>query len=257
MSTQMLYDEPHVIINRTIGRRYNNPLGDEIFPLLATLVPKEPRVLDVGCGRGASSLWWAAHRGAKVSALDLSAPMLGEARESAARAALGDRIDFALTPFLELPLRESFDLILFHDVLCYEPDKPASIARGLSLLREGGVISLTDYHASDLAHPAVGRVVQSWGIVPPPDYATYRRWVRLAGLTPLSVVDTTGQYRAHWDEVERKLRDHQTTLLESVGPDAIWEFAAKIEAIRQAVLCGQFGHLWAVLRRPEALSGCR
>jgi SAM-dependent methyltransferase len=56
------------------------------------------RVLDVGCGCGATTLALAEAVGptGRVVAVDVSQPMLDRARERAARAGLGDRIEFRL-----------------------------------------------------------------------------------------------------------------------------------------------------------------
>jgi 2-polyprenyl-3-methyl-5-hydroxy-6-metoxy-1,4-benzoquinol methylase len=244
------YDEPQVVISRMIGRRYNNPLGEEAFPLIATLLPQEPLVLDVGCGRGASSRWWAAHARARVTALDLSSAMLEEARREALVTELDGQITFMLASLQELPREHSFDLILFHDVLCYDPNKQTTLERAFTLVKPGGIVSLTDYHSSDISPDPVANVIQSWNLVPPPHYELYRTWLRAAGFKLLSFINTTGQYRSHWREVERRLQEHESALLQAVGPEEFDKYAAKIRTIHEAILSGNFGHLWAVLQHP-------
>ncbi|MFE7705724.1 bifunctional class I SAM-dependent methyltransferase/N-acetyltransferase [Streptomyces sp. NPDC057486] len=56
------------------------------------LLPRRPRVLDLGCGPGRAALLLAAEAGAEVTAVDTHQPFLDELRASAEARGLGDRI---------------------------------------------------------------------------------------------------------------------------------------------------------------------
>src|ERR1700722_4447134 len=82
------------------------------------------RVLDVGCGVGRWSRLLAA-RGARVTGVDLSPPMIGEARRRAADAGLAERCRFLVQDSAALDLPEQFDLVLGVTVLQHILDPQA------------------------------------------------------------------------------------------------------------------------------------
>jgi cyclopropane-fatty-acyl-phospholipid synthase len=60
------------------------------------------RVLDVGCGWGAFAIHAAEHHGAHVTGITLSAPQATLARERAAAAGVGDRVDIRVADYRDL-----------------------------------------------------------------------------------------------------------------------------------------------------------
>ncbi|HEY5316967.1 MAG TPA: cyclopropane-fatty-acyl-phospholipid synthase family protein [Solirubrobacteraceae bacterium] len=68
------------------------------------------RVLDVGCGWGSFAIHAATRHGASVVGITLSEPQARLARERAAAAGVGDRVEFRVMDYRELP-EESFDAI--------------------------------------------------------------------------------------------------------------------------------------------------
>jgi SAM-dependent methyltransferase len=119
------------------------------------LVPRSiSRVLDVGCGSGATSLWMKSIRDVKFSAgIELNA----EAGANAARVLddvfVGD-IQNASGKFLP----KSFDLILALDVLEHLVDPWAAVAQLTKLLSGGGAIiaSIPNIGHYSVAFPLVG-----------------------------------------------------------------------------------------------------
>ncbi|MGI5864463.1 MAG: class I SAM-dependent methyltransferase [Myxococcales bacterium] len=243
-----IYDSAHVRISQIIGRRHNNPLGESPFGLLRRLIGHcaKPRVLDLGCGRGATTLWWARDANARVTAVDPSADMLEEARRLLATEGLESRVVLLQSDIDALPAGESFDLVLAHDVLCYLDDKPRALAKIARLLAPGGAFSVTDYHCGD-AERASPAVVSLWGIAPPPGFAAYRALFERAGLSPLLQCDTTRQYREHWAAIRSRIEERSAELVTAVGEEATRAFAERAGSILEAVAVGSIGHLWAVL----------
>lgn len=102
------------------------------------------RVLDLGCGLGDMSVWWAA-QGHSVRASDLSAKMIEHGRQEAAR--LGLTVAFqqesAQASLLEA---RNYDVICMHAVMEWMSE-PYSILPALAAsLRPGGYLSLTVYN---------------------------------------------------------------------------------------------------------------
>lgn len=241
-----LYDDTHVTICRMLDRRHNNPLEDRPWPLLARLVRRSrPRVLDVGCGRGASSLFWA-RRGAQVVGLDPSGSMIAEARRALAAEGAGLDVAFHAAGLDAWRPDGRFDLVLLHDVLCYVPDRASVLAGALSLLRRDGILSVTDYHGIP-GRPRVDAVTSAWAIRPPVPFDAHERALAAAGGRVLLAADTTGRYRDHWAGLLARLETRREALAAQVGPAAVDAFAAQVHAILAAVDGGEFGHLWAVM----------
>jgi len=98
-------------------------------------LPARSRVLDVGCGPGAT-LGELARRGLHPVGVDYSAAMAAESRELAVAAA-GDAE--------RLPFRsETFDAVLMECVLSAVPGKAAAAAEGARALVPGGALVLSD-----------------------------------------------------------------------------------------------------------------
>lgn len=244
-----IYDDAHVTICRLLDRRHNNPLGDTAWPLLQCLLHTvHPRVLDIGCGRGASSIDWA-QRGAVVVGLDPSAAMIAEANRN--RDAVGPGLDatFQRGCLDTWQPPGGFDLVLLHDVVCYLPDRAATLAAALSLGTPGGLLSVTDYHGEP-GIPAVDSVTLAWGIDRPVPFDRFRGTFESTGARVLMCMDTTRQYRAHWTGLLGRMRERRTALVAHVGLPAVDAFEQQIQAILEAVGSGRFGHLWAILAVP-------
>ena len=117
---------------------YNEPMCTPFYEAVldATHVTAGTMLLDVGCG-GGFALLLAARRGATVSGLDASAPLLDIARERVPGASLivGDLED-------PLPYPEgAFDVITAFNSVQYAAD-PLSVVKNMShVTRPGGLVS--------------------------------------------------------------------------------------------------------------------
>lgn len=90
---------------RLIDRREKQAVLDAIGPI------DETRILEIACGTGRFSVMLA-ERGADVTGLDISQPMLAKARENARRAGVSDRIEFQRSDAGRLPMvDDSFDVV--------------------------------------------------------------------------------------------------------------------------------------------------
>ena len=75
------------------------------------------RLLDMGCGPGETSVWFAL-QGAQVDAIDISPSMIEVARGLARRMNVEDRIRFHVAPGESLPFPDdTFDAVFGHDCL--------------------------------------------------------------------------------------------------------------------------------------------
>jgi len=100
----------------------------------------EPRagmkVLDVGCGTGLYALDLAS-RGLNVTGVDISRPMLEQARAKAQHAGLD--IQFLEADAFQLPFNDqSFDAVIAVTVLEFAPDLSTALRETLRVLKTGG-----------------------------------------------------------------------------------------------------------------------
>jgi cyclopropane-fatty-acyl-phospholipid synthase len=97
------------------------------------------RVLDIGCGWGAWAIHAASRHGARVTGITLSEPQAQVARERAAAAGVGDRVDFRVMDWRELR-DEPFDAIASIGMVEHVGNRSIdAYAKSVaSLLRPGG-----------------------------------------------------------------------------------------------------------------------
>jgi SAM-dependent methyltransferase len=139
-----------------------------------------PRVLDLGCGPGWTSIFLAG-RGCAVTGADVAPDMLRLARENAAR--LGLAIDFRrLDMRRPFPWDASFDTVLLFDALHHCPDERTVLRNCYEALAPGGKVVLVEpdwFHefspSSAQARRDFGTTERGMG------YGRMRRALRAAG----------------------------------------------------------------------------
>ncbi|MEE0205826.1 MAG: class I SAM-dependent methyltransferase [Peptococcaceae bacterium] len=96
------------------------------------------RVLDAGCGTGNFSLKMAA-LGAHVEGIDLSAPMIGYAREKAAASPYAEQLHFQVADLYELPFPdEYFDAVLSMAAFEFIHDDQRALDEFMRVVKPGG-----------------------------------------------------------------------------------------------------------------------
>jgi 2-polyprenyl-3-methyl-5-hydroxy-6-metoxy-1,4-benzoquinol methylase len=110
---------------------YDEPRQD----ILTLLKPAGRRVLDVGCGAGALSASLKAHGAARVAGIELDPAAAAIARTRVDELVEGSVVD------ADLPWApESFDVLIFADVLEHLPDPDSALDRFLPLLAPRGEV---------------------------------------------------------------------------------------------------------------------
>lgn len=110
---------------------------------LAGYIPdggRSPRVLDLGCGPGVSTIILAqVVPAATVVGLDLAPRMLDQAKHYSARAGLDSTIQYVLADAANLPFADgSLDMVTGHSFLYLVPDRARVAFEAHRVLRRGG-----------------------------------------------------------------------------------------------------------------------
>jgi 2-polyprenyl-3-methyl-5-hydroxy-6-metoxy-1,4-benzoquinol methylase len=104
---------------------------------------RDCKVLDVGCGLGGSSLYWASVHRARVTAITIAPSHIPWVKRFASAAGVADRVNVQLCDALEVPGKECFDLVVAVESSCYLPRRQW-FRKVHSLLRPGGMVALSD-----------------------------------------------------------------------------------------------------------------
>jgi len=134
----------------TITRAYSRVrfviLRQDFLEEVGQYLPGTGRVLDIGCGFGLFSLYFAATRpGVEILGVDQDSRRIALARESAGKLGL-ENVDYRVADARTLPSDDTYDAIYMLDLLHHLPrgDVPAFLAEVRARLREGGVLIVKD-----------------------------------------------------------------------------------------------------------------
>jgi SAM-dependent methyltransferase len=104
------------------------------------LLPEPPaRILDMGCGGGWSSIFFA-KRGYEVVGQDISQDMIDLANINQARQGIGGHLSFVCSDYERPDFEEAFDAVVFYDCLHHADDERAALASAYRALKPGGVV---------------------------------------------------------------------------------------------------------------------
>jgi tocopherol O-methyltransferase len=180
-------------------------------------LPEGARVLDAGCGIGASALLLATGHGCEVDGITLSEEQVGRAQEKAAAAGVADRVRFRLMDAMATDYDdETFDAVWAMESCELMPDKKAFLAECLRVLKPGGTLAVATWCSrDDRLAPAEVRLLRrlyrdfAISFVLPLDH--YAELCAELGLTDVETADWTDHVRATWklsaDIVKPVVRD--------------------------------------------------
>jgi len=95
------------------------------------------RVMDIGCGQGDTSVWFAL-QGAEVWAMDVSAGMVEVTRQLAARHGVADRIHAEVCRVEDNTYADGFFDLIFADGVLHHLDLAVAVPNLARLLKHGG-----------------------------------------------------------------------------------------------------------------------
>jgi SAM-dependent methyltransferase len=105
--------------------------------IMSLLPPPPARLLDVGCGTGWTSIFFA-KRGYDVVGVDIAPDMIYHANDQRAREDL-DNLQFLVRDYEDLDFDAEFDAAVFYDALHHAMDEELAIRKVYEALKPGGV----------------------------------------------------------------------------------------------------------------------
>ncbi|MGD2215935.1 MAG: methyltransferase domain-containing protein [Gemmatimonadales bacterium] len=161
------------------------------------------RVLDVGCGYGASARWLSSRFGCPVTGVTISAAQARLARRYNLRRRGASSIDIVRADAAILPIRDAtFDLVWVVECSEHLPAKRRFVENVARLLRPGGRFALCTWLRSDgvpADDPLVQDVCDAFLCPSLASAGDYRLWSEEAGLDLRSTEELTSQVRRTWD----------------------------------------------------------
>jgi len=134
-------------------------------------------MLDIGTGTG-RMLELFASRYERALGVDLSPAMLAVARANLERAAI-DHARVRLGDVMNLPVvRDSFDLVVIHQVLHFLDDPARALAEAAAALSAGGRLLIVDFAPHALEHLREAEAHRRLGF----SHAQMKQWIAAAGL---------------------------------------------------------------------------
>jgi ubiquinone/menaquinone biosynthesis C-methylase UbiE len=140
------------------------------------------RLLDIGCGLGGASRFFAQKLECRVTGIDVTEDYVRVARDLAARVGFGDDVSYEAASALALPFApETFDGAVMLHVGMNVADKRKAFSEARRVLKPGGIFAIYDVmgKTEGLAFPVPWASSAETSFVA--DAATYRRLLSEAG----------------------------------------------------------------------------
>jgi sterol 24-C-methyltransferase len=109
-------------------------------------LPKNSKVLDVGCGEGGVALYLARNYDLQVEGIDLLDFNIARARRATQNQQLDKTVNFRVASYQELPFKDnSFDAVYTVETLVHSPDYHRALLEFYRVLKPGGSLVLFEY----------------------------------------------------------------------------------------------------------------
>lgn len=215
------------------------------------------RMLDVGCGIGASARRLAGKAGVSVIGVTISPQEVEVATARSRQQGLDGQVSFQLADAASLPFAdEEFDAAIAIESIQNMPDKPQAFREIIRILRPGATLAIADLTLTrpQTIENSVGSTEATASILSlmaPPTLEEYRQLAARAGFEVQDVIDLSQHARASFTLWRKRAQARRTDLkaAASVGlATAIEQVFGLLEA---AATAGQVGYTLLAVRKPR------
>lgn len=137
-----------------------------IGTVMALMPPAPARVLDLGCGGGWTSIFFA-RRGYDVVGQDIAPDMIDLAQRNSEINGMQHKTHFVLGDYETLDFSESFDCAVFFDSLHHAEDAQLAISSAYRALKPGGILITHE--------PGEGHSTAPWSVQAMKDFGVTER----------------------------------------------------------------------------------
>jgi len=153
-------------------------------------IGQDTRVLEVGCGVGATACYLAKKYGCRVVGIDLRESMIARSNERAQKQGVAERVEFRVADAQNLPFDDAlFDAVIGESVATFIEDKQRVVSEYARVTAPGGYVGMNEEIWIKAPPTRVIEFVKhTWDIEP--DVFTSDGWVELlksAGLRDIVV----------------------------------------------------------------------
>ncbi len=182
------------------GEGYMAPGGPgNVAKMLEGIDTHGKRILDIGCGIGGPAFEMAQTHGATVVGIDLEAPLIARATQSAADRGLDDQCTFQTVTAGPLPFADKcFDIVISAGAITQTGDKAGILGEAYRVLHPGGYLSSYEWLKSE---GEISEDMRYWLKMEELTYALqtideFREQIKNAGFADIVAEDATAWYRA-------------------------------------------------------------
>ncbi len=200
MSHEAEYNDNMVRMLELIwGEGYMAPGGPgNVARILSSIDTRDQHILDVGCGIGGPAMEMASRYGARVTGIDLEAPLIARAERAAGERGLADRCRFQAVAPGALPFADGeFDVVVSSGAVTQTDDVASLFSEFHRVLRPGGWFSCYEWLRTDRPYT---EAMHYWFEMEGLTYAmrSFEEYLSLlaeAGFTEIDSEDATDWYR--------------------------------------------------------------
>ncbi len=256
MAHENEYHDNMVTMLETIwGAGYMAPGGaGNVAKMLEGIDTPGKRILDIGCGIGGPALEMARAHGATVVGIDLEAPLVARATQTAAEHGLSDQCTFQAVTIGPLPFTdECFDIVISAGAYTQTADKAGILGESYRVLKPGGYLSSYEWLKSE---GESSEDMRYWLEMEGLTYALqtidqFRDQIETAGFVDVVAEDATAWYR---DEARREYElikgDLKPRLIELLGQEDAEHFVEDWRAMVVVIDKGEMRQGYFRGRRP-------
>lgn len=232
------------------GKESKAEAAEQLIKLLLqhANISKGARVLDVGCGIGSTSIWFAQNMGCKVTGITISPVQLEMATESARQ--LKNKPKFMVHDANDLKFTDTFDAIWAVEVISHLSKRAEFFKRAAKLLVKGGVVCeaawLKDEGLDQKAEKRYIEPIEEGMLVDLPNLAEYKDHFDNNDLRLRYYEDISKQVAQTWDACLEIARDKALWRLAYEHSKEFVSFLKSFKAMRDGFKSGAFRYVLMV-----------